>query len=64
MGKLRVNLYLSKNVKDELLKQSRMLGMDMGSYFAYLIMKEKERLEKESQVKDWIDAVMELIKDD
>ena len=45
MKKVRVNLYLSQTVKAELVKQCQVVGMDMGNYFAYLILREKERTE-------------------
>jgi hypothetical protein len=43
--KVRVNLYLSQAVKAELVKQCQVVGMGMGNYFAYLILREKERAE-------------------
>ncbi len=45
MKKARVNLYLSQIVKAELVKQCQIVGMDMSNYFAYLILREKERAE-------------------
>ena len=45
MKKTRVNLYLSQTVKTELVKQCQIVGMDMSNYFAYLILREKERTE-------------------
>ena len=45
MEKIRVGLYLSQTVKKELDKQCQIVGMDMSNYFAYLILREKERTE-------------------
>ena len=45
MKRVRANLYLSQSVKEELMKQCQEVGMDMGNYFTYLILREKERAE-------------------
>jgi hypothetical protein len=48
--KTRVNLYLSQTVKTELVKQCQIVGMDMSNYFAYLILREKERAENTNRM--------------
>jgi hypothetical protein len=48
--KARVNLYLSQTVKTELVKQCQIVGMDMSNYFAYLILREKERAENTNRM--------------
>ena len=50
MKKARVNLYLSQVVKAELVKQCQVVGMDMSNYFAYLILREKERTENTNRM--------------
>ena len=50
MKKARVNLYLSQTVKAELVKQCQVVGMDMSNYFAYLILREKERVENTNRM--------------
>ena len=50
MKKARVGLYLSQTVKKELDKQCQIVGMDMSNYFAYLILREKERTENANRM--------------
>lgn len=64
MEKVRLNLYLNKEIKDEIRRQSKAVGMDMGAYFTYLVLRERDRMEKDSWFIECRNAVMELLNDD